>query len=575
MSQSTYRIPENVVEDTHAFRGHVESYLKGETSADAFRGIRVPMGIYEQREGDTYMVRVRVAAGIFLPHQAACVAELSEAFGNGIVHVTTRQDLQIHRARIEDTPAILDRLLAAGLSTRGGGGNTVRNVSACPLAGACPKEAFDVAPHALALTERLVASPDSFTLPRKYKIAFSGCGEDCALASVTDLGFFAHERDGVQGFAVYAAGGLGGHPAPGILLEEFVPAGQIHRVAEAIKRVFDKHGDREHRSKARLRFVLRRFGPEKFRELYREELRGTADCRLQVADCRPAGGAPTDHLTTQPPNHLDRAWVAANVTAQKQEGLFAVRIPLPLGDIRAPALAALARFAAGAGDGLLRTTQEQCLLLLGIPGSDLARVYEALRSIDPALAAAPPARCVACAGAATCRLGVCLSRGLAAAIERALAEQAPLFPDPIRISGCPNSCGQHSVAWLGLHGGTKRVEGRLVPVYSLFAAGRTEEGNAVLGQPVGKVPARAVPALLQAFWKAAGPERRDGETAAAFMERWGADALRALAAQYEAVPPYEEAPEFFRDFGRGDDFSLAGRGPGECAAGTGGPRARP
>lgn len=190
-----------------AYRDSLERFLSGDLSPIAFRSIRVPMGIYEQRESDTYMIRVRVAGGVFSLEQAIKVAELAKRYGSALVHVTTRQDLQVHQVRIEDTADILEQLLDVGLSTRGGGGNTVRNVSACPFAGFCPDEVFDVTSYAVALTEYLIRHRSNFNLPRKFKAALSGCSKDCALACVADLGFFAHESNGKRGFAVYAGGG--------------------------------------------------------------------------------------------------------------------------------------------------------------------------------------------------------------------------------------------------------------------------------------------------------------------------------------------------------------------------------
>ncbi|HEX2999190.1 MAG TPA: nitrite/sulfite reductase, partial [Armatimonadota bacterium] len=256
MSETTYQLPQSVVEDVRSFRREVEKYLAGETNAVAFRAYRVPMGVYEQRENDTYMVRVRGAGGVFLPRQVKRIAALAAEFGNGVVHATTRQDLQIHNVAIENTPAIFEHLLEVGLSSRGGGGNTVRNITASPLAGVNPAEPFDVTPYALALTEYLTANRANFNLPRKFKVAFSGDAADSALASVADLGFFAHVRDGVNGFAVYAGGGMGSQPALAVKVADFVPGDAIFAVAEAMKRLFDQEGDRSNRSLARLRFVV-------------------------------------------------------------------------------------------------------------------------------------------------------------------------------------------------------------------------------------------------------------------------------------------------------------------------------
>lgn len=534
------QLPEAVIADTIAFRTEVDKYLSGEASAVAFRGIRVPMGIYEQRENDTFMIRVRGAAGVFLPHQARLIADLSEMYGNGIVHVTTRQDLQIHGVRIEDTPAILERLLEFGLTSRGGGGNTVRNISACPLAGVCEEEVFDVTPYAIALTHYLIRERGNFNLPRKFKASFSGCGKDCGLASVADLGFFAHKRDGNRGFAVYAGGGMGAHSALALRIEEFVPDENIFEVAEAVKRLFDKRGDRANRNKARLRFVVQRLGRDQFIKEYRKELEQVRQEQIQF----PKIDKSTDNV-----------------------GLTAIPVYLSLGDIPAHHLQALAEMLSNLKCGTIRATQEQCLHLR-VPKSQVDETVAALREIDERFQQAGGVRCVACAGASTCKLGLCLSKGLAAALETELENMALPCDVVIRISGCPNSCGHHPISPLGLYGSATRIRGRLVPFYTIMAGGHLAEGEAVLAEPIARVPAKAVPAMLREFWAAAAVNLREAESLHELMERWGSDYLRQLAEQYQNVPLYEDQPEFYRDFGSSVDFSLAGRGPGECGAGV-------
>ncbi|MHB9035329.1 MAG: nitrite/sulfite reductase [Armatimonadota bacterium] len=531
MTESTYQLSDSVVADTRAFRKEVEKFLCGETSAELFRGIRVPMGIYEQREDDTYMVRVRGAAGVFLPLQAKLIAYLSKTYGNGIVHVTTRQNLQIHNVRIEDTPEILERLLEVGLSTQGGGGNTVRNISACPLAGVCSDEVFDVTPYALALTEYLIRDRGNFNLPRKFKAAFSGCGKDCGLCSVADLGFFAHEREGVHGFSVYAGGGMGGHSALGILIEDFIPAEAIFEVAEAVKRLFDKHGDRSNRSKARLRFVVGRLGSDEFRRVYREELEEIRREQIQIPAVQNGGQGPN---------------------------LSAIQLHLPLGDIAVGHLLALADIASDLGDGSIRATQEQNLQLRAAEAR-IENVVTAVREVDEELLCVRSLRCVACAGASMCRLGLCHSRGLAEAIEAELQDVIMPFQAAIRISGCRNSCGHHPIAVLGLYGAGARVNGRLVPYYNIVVGGQLAEGNSTLSEPIAKVPARSVPAMLKEFVAAAVANRQGEESLNDLLNRWGAGFLRELAEKYEAVPSYEEAPHYYRDFGCSTDFSLAGK----------------
>lgn len=566
MTEIVYRIPQVVLEDTLAYRRDVERFLTGEISPADLRAICAPMGIYEQRESGTYMVRVRGAAGVFLPHQLLCIAELSEQYGNGIIHVTTRQDLQIHRILLEQTPDVLEKLLEADLSSRGGGGNTVRNISACHLAGICASEVFDVSPYAIALTDYLLIERGSFSLPRKFKIAFSGCGQDCGLAAVADLGFFAHERDGVRGFSVYAGGGMGHHSSPGIRIEEFIPAEAIFRTAEAVKRLFDKHGDRTNRSKARLRYVVERVGQDEFRRLYSEELDQVRreeiivpEIRTARTDLTPSKSSPV----SEPHDPAYGAWMSGNVRPQKQTGLFAVCIPLSLGDVRATDLRMLRALAESTGDGFLRTAQEQDLQLRGVPGDLLPGLYASLYWANESYVAARSVRYVACVGASICRTGLRFSRGLAEALRSELADMDIAFDLPIRISGCPNSCGHHPIAAIGFSGGAVRSDDGVVPVYSVHAGGRLSEGETRLSQLVGKVPAKAVPGLLKEFFADAAQNRQQGESLEDMMERWGVEHLRELSGKYGRIPSYDEAPEYYSDFESDGELSLSGRGVGE------------
>ncbi|MHC5145254.1 MAG: nitrite/sulfite reductase, partial [Planctomycetota bacterium] len=417
-------IPETVREDTLNYRDQVGRFLKAETSAVSFRAYRVPMGVYEQRTSGKFMIRVRIGAGLVLPSQLQRLAELSRTYGNGVLHVTTRQDIQIHEVNIEDTPDVLERLLEVGLSSRGGGGNTVRNITACPETGVCPDEVFDVAPYALAAAEYLLQDRSAFNLPRKYKIVFSGCPQDCAYASVADLGFFAHIKDGIKGFAVYAAGGLGSNPAVAVKIENFINADEIFVVAEAIKQLFDKHGDRANKHKARLRYVLARVGVDEFLNLYRQE-----------KDRLSAEGLP------------NRTPVIRNVMQDYPvaDDSVTVRLWLENGDIPADDLERVGQIACRYGQGLVRTTQLQDLLITGVAADNTDSVNNELKDLGIDVFGNGHPKVVACAGASTCKLGLCLSKGLSKAISAKL--NAAELPDTvIRISGCPNSCGHHCIA---------------------------------------------------------------------------------------------------------------------------------
>ncbi|MHC4394637.1 MAG: sulfurtransferase TusA family protein [Planctomycetota bacterium] len=525
------QIPQSVKEDTLNYHSRVEKFLEGQTSPIAFRAYRVPMGIYEQRMEGKFMVRIRIGAGLVLPFQLQRIAELSKKYGNAIVHVTTRQDIQIHEVNIEDTPDILERLLEVGLSPRGGGGNTVRNVTACPQAGVCPKEEFDIAPYAVATAEYLLQDRTSFNLPRKYKIVFSGCSEDCAFASVADLGFFAHMKNEVKGFSVYAAGGQGSNPAVAVKMEDFIEAKEVFEIAEAIKRLFDKYGDRANKHKARLRYVLARLGAEEFINLYQKE--------REILK--------TDGLPYAAPEIRDIA-----SAYPVGESAVTVRLWLKNGDIPADDLNKAGQIADKYGQGLVRTTQLQDLLITGVPQKDVDKVSSELKNLSVDVFGNGRPKIVACAGASTCKLGLCLSRGLADAISDKF-NQADLSDTIIRISGCPNSCGHHYIADIGFQGKAKRVNGKLMPCYDVLVGAKTIEGDARLAEGIGAVPAKRIPDLLADAFSGGTVEKEQ---------------LKSLTAKYSETGEKSLPDDYYYDYGADEPFSLAGRGPGECGAGV-------
>ena len=265
-----YAIPVSLKTDIEAFSKHVSDYRNGEIEAVKFKAIRVPMGIYEQRQNGTFMVRIRCAAGAISPKQLKAVALLAQQEGAEPIHITTRQELQLHNVTLEQAPGILEQLYQLGLSTRGGGGNTVRNIMASDDAGVAKDEVFDVTPYALALTNALIAEPDSLSLPRKYKIAFAGNDADNANATFNDLGFIATTRNGVKGFKVFIGGGLGSKPTAGFKLSDFIPATDLLYVGEAVKVLFSEHGNRRNRHKARIRYIFYKLGEEQVFEIFYE-----------------------------------------------------------------------------------------------------------------------------------------------------------------------------------------------------------------------------------------------------------------------------------------------------------------
>jgi len=568
---SLYRLPATLLDELEQLRQMAGQLKAGEIPAARFQAFRVPQGVYEQRENGAYMLRVRLPAGIILPAQMTAVAEVARKYGNGQLHLTSRQDIQVHRVELDNMHPALVALAEAGLSTKGGGGNTVRNIAACPLSGVCQHEVFDVTPHVISLTEKLLPDPLSAQLPRKYKIAFSGCGGDCAAATVSDVGFISKIRDGVEGFAVYTGGGMGAISRVGELLEEFVPAAEAYRVAEAIKRVFDQHGNRKNRHRARLRFLIGDIGIDAFKKLYQAEL----DALPAAVTALPSVPVNVPAAGAAPQQPIDgyEEWRRLHVGPQKQDGCVTVEISPRLGIIEADGLTALAGIVDRYGERMLRATITQGAMLRWVPEEQLPALHAELSGLG--LGEGRPAilrRMIVCAGASTCRLGICLSRGLSQAVTSKLEKSGLDLSGgagdiALNISGCPNSCGRHPVAQIGFSGAARRVGGRLVPHYVLNLGGHVEEGSTVLASAGISIPARNVPAFLVDFLRAfqASPRHPDFD---AFLAAEGRRIAEQVAQPYLQVPDFDEDKNFYYDWSAQELFSLAGRGPGECGAGV-------
>lgn len=567
-----YKLPPDAGADIDAYEQEVERFLAGGMPAAVFKARRVPRGVYEQRRDGTYMVRVRVAGGAMSHEQIRELAAVSREFSNGILHVTTRQDMQFHDVAIRDTPAVMRRLLAVGLTSKGGGGNTVRNITACPYAGVCPAERFDVTPCAQAVTEWLIPLVGSYNLPRKYKIAFSGCGADCALAQVADLGFIAEERGGKPGFRVLAGGGMGAQSRVSDTLVEWLPAGEIIRVAETVRRLFDRHGDRANKHRARLRFVVDRVGMEEFRRLYAAVLADAVAEGVPLWKGAQSLSVRGDAEPHGPPSEI--AWNGIRVVPQRQAGHVTVPLRLPLGFLPAGDLARIGEVAQRhSGESGVRATRGQRLMVRSVPCDDLPALVDGLRGLETdVLTSAPLDRFVACAGASTCRLGICLARNAARACAAAL-EESRVSLDTLNdmeflINGCTNACGQQPVGAIGFFGAAQRSGERLVPSYGVTIGGRCGMSGARFGATAGKVPAAALPALTRELVLDFEAGRSGSESFLSYADRMGISHFHALVKKYAGIPAFEERPEYYRDVGAEEWFSLAGRGAGECGAGV-------
>jgi sulfite reductase (ferredoxin) len=570
-----YEIPVSLNEEINGLEGAIRRFRDGALPAAKFKGMRVPFGIYEQRRDDTYMVRVRCAAGIVTPAQLQAVARLSGLYGSGFLHVTTRQALQIHDVRLEDTVKILRGLLEIGLSTRGGGGNTVRNIVASVDSGVDPDGLFDVEPYAIALTTALIAEPDSWGLPRKYKIAFSDSAKDTAYASFTDLGLIASVKEGRKGFRVYVAGGLGRKPQAGRLLYEFVTPDRIYPIAEGLKRLFEKHGNRKDRNSARLRFLWQQLGGVEFVRLLESEIAEVdkTGCTLDVVEEQGASavksGIPAKDIRTTEFS----LWKSRYVREQKQKGLYNIKIPLRLGDITNDDARRLAVALADFGEDVVRLSMSQNIHLRNIPAAYLGYIYEVVSGLDTLSGSAGLlGDTVACTGSNTCKLGITLSRDAVKAVTRRLDESGLdldlLHGTRIQVSGCPNSCGRHMTSDLGFFGKAGRKEGRLYPAYSVMAGSSVGSGTPELGNRLGEVSARDLPDLVTDILRLYIENRPQYSSFQEFAVGKGEGLIKEACARYGDIPAFADDRNYYYDWGSEELFSLAERSAGECSAGV-------
>jgi len=528
------------------------------------------------------MQRIKIPFGGLSAEQMVTLADLAEEYSDAICHVTTRQDFQLHFVHIDDTPDLMRRLAAVGITTQEACGNVVRNVTACPLSGVCSDESFDVTPYAHALAYFLLNHKDAQDFGRKFKIAFSGCTDHaCGLANMHDIGFIAKTRveNGQlkRGFAFYVGGGLGAVPHQAQLLDEFVSEEEILPLAQAVCRVFARLGEKKNRARARLKFLVAKLGIEEFRRLVLEERailpqdgRWTLYMdNLGVTDevpTRPAGTLPEE---PRPEGFAD--WMASNVMSQSQPGYAVATVCLPLGDITSDQMRALADIAGHYNGGLARTTVEQNIVLRWISQADLPGLYSDLAAAGLAQSGAATLRDItACPGTDTCKLGISSSRGLAAELrDRVSASNGQLDPSvkdlKIKISGCFNSCGQHHVADIGFYGVSRKSDNHAVPHFQVVLGGQWTENAAAYGLAVAAVPSKRVPEAVERITDFYVAEREPEETFQAFIKRAGKAKIRTLLQDLTKVPAYAQDSSHYSDWGDPREYSLGDMGVGECA----------
>jgi len=569
-----YKVPENLASELEELDSYIERYRSGEMDAATLKVRRVPFGCYEQRTDGSYMVRIRTTGGALTPRQLRTIAMVSARYGSPAIHVTTRQEFQVHDIALENILPVMRELLQVGLAARGGGGNTVRNVLVSPDAGVGLDEVFDPSPYAFALTSRLIAEPDSWMLPRKFKIAFSNSTVDSSYAEFNDLGFVAQLRNGAKGFRVFVAGGLGTRPAVGHLLHDFIPAEDVYAVTTAIKRLFDKHGNRKNRHAARLRFLWNTLGEERFRELYEEQLqrvRAENPPALLLEEVPQPSAIPA-YAPEGDETPEFAQWKVRYVEPQKQPGLVSVLVPIFLGNLKNEDAIRLADFLESFGNYVVRAAFGQNLRLRNIPDGYLANVFHLVREITE-LASGPRmmGNSISCTGADTCKLGICLSKGALSATAQRLKNsdldlnQIPEFR--LNLSGCPNTCGQHMLADLGFFGNVGRKDQQMFPAYMVVAGAEIGEGKARLARQIDRVSARDLPEFVHEVLKLWLVRKNSHSSFAAYVDGEGTQDIRTIADRFRAIPDFSVDKTYYYDWGAKDTFSLVGKGLGECSAG--------
>lgn len=561
MSSVTYRLPDTLSGSISEFASKARDYEDKRLPAADFKAYRTEMGVYEQRRDESYMARVRTTGGVITPAQLRQLIAIARAHGSDLLHLTTRQEIQIQDLALDEVDQVLTDLQAIGLATKGGGGNTVRNILVSELSGIGAEETFDTTPYAMELTSRLIAEPDSYGMPRKLKFAFSSAEGDVDYAAINDLGLVARIKDGRRGFRVYVGGGGGNKPTVGWLLYDFLPAEELYALAKGLKNFFLDYGNRKVRSQARLRFVFYKLGEEETLRLIKEyyEKARTASAPLDVdtnIDERPPYAyRPVPSLGDAEAAY--RLWRCRYVTPQRQQGYCSVLFPVLLGNIwltdgRMARLDQLLGLLQTFGDHTLRFTNTQNIRLRNIPEHALPELYLLLRDFkDETAVPVMVNNIISCTGADMCRIGICLSKGLVTAIRDELLRSGldldRLSDVAIHVTGCPNSCGQQLWADLGFAGRAMRNGSHTYPGYQVFLSASRHDHPA-LSQPIGCLGAHDVPRYVCRLL-AAYLQEGAGRSFADYLKGDGRDRAIGLLADYAEVPAFEADSGYYTDWG--------------------------
>ena len=603
-------------EETEIFAKKVRLFRQGKISDDDFRRFRLQHGAYGSRlRMDYSMVRIKVPGGEITPEQLEKIASLSEAFSIGSAHVSTRQNIQLHWVQLEDVSEVMRGLVEVGLTTREACGNTIRNVMCSHFAGVCPSEAFDATPYAKAIARFLLRNPICQNLPRKFKINFSCCNSH-GLVRIADIGLVpavksssttTENGETIRGFKIYLGGGLGAASFIGHLLEDFTSEDRLLATCMATIRLFDRHGNRENMARNRMRYLVHEMGWEKFQKMVLKERliveMTTSHSTAQLFDVKshedtsqlPKASRRRMMMTKLPMLNVKvtkdssgfERWLHTNTISQKQEGYFTAFITLGAGDITASQLRTLALAIRNySAEGVARNTPQQNFAVRYVRETDLPDLYEKLASVGLANSGALTiASAVGCSGTTSCNLAITNSHRLAKEVQRKFLELGLDIDDSLRdatikISGCPNSCGQHEIATIGFFGGATRMNNSMTPTYTMLFGGSAGEAGE-LGRAVMRVPAKKVIDTTLKIIELYKKERAEAEGGGGdeTLHQWiirlikgqgsgsikNLEDMKAALGEVIQLPSPQENPDAYRDYGSDLQFS-AKTARGECAA---------
>ena len=582
-----YRIPSTLKGDLDYTQSLIDQFKAGEIQAGQLKSNRVPMGIYEQRKNQHYMLRLRCAGGLVTPKQLAKIAFVGHQLSTSHLHVTTRQEIQIHNVDIEDAVPALRKLEKIGISSAGGGGNTVRNMMVDDRSGLTAEEEFDVYPYVEELTSRLIAEKDSFTMPRKYKVAIDTSVDTANYSYIADLGLQARIKDGKRGFRVLIAGSAASNAHTGWEVFDFLPEKDLYRAAKALKNWFHKYGNRRNRHKARMRYVFYKYGTEEAKRLYLEEFEALKkDPSIDFV----APALPLEHhkpsfspLEEKEGNHAStyfdretfetwkRRYAHKQTNAEGlKENLWYAYIPLRHGNNSTDFFAEVAEYLGNYGNDVIRFTKKEQIQVRNIPEEYLPDIYAFFKKLGVYQVDYPVVvtNLTCCTGADTCRLGICLPKGAIDAIATQLLSSdlnLDTIPDfELRMNGCTNICALATWGDLGFSGRVGRVGDDPYPAYTVWLP---VNGKHEIDLQQGYIAAKKIPAFVEDYLRDVIQEQANYADYYDYVAKRGAGFIKELIAKYKEIAPFTEEPDTFYDFGDDEKFSLIKYGKAECSAG--------